>query len=178
MSQAVKAAMLASKDLGKNERLVVLAIAAHTNQAGDAWPSVATIADYVGCSERTVQRTIAKLVPAGRLFVRKAAGISTHVYRLVPADRSQPAASSFVYFIDYGATVRIGYSKSPAKRLAQLKEEAGRKDLRLIAIEPGGDDWKAFLHAEFAGYRVGRSEQFLKTPMVMEYIGSLAGGAQ
>lgn len=83
MSQAVKAAMLATKDLGKNERLVVLAIAAHTNTSGDAWPSVATIAEYVGVSERTVQRCLARLVQAGRLAVRRVAGIATRVYRLV-----------------------------------------------------------------------------------------------
>ena len=83
MSLHVKAAMLASKDLPKTDRLVVLAIAAHTNKAGDAWPSVATIAEYVGVSERTVQRALARLVAAGRLVWRHVAGIATRVYRIV-----------------------------------------------------------------------------------------------
>lgn len=83
MSQAVKAALLASRDLRGTERLVLLAIAAHANHDGEAWPSVATIADYVGCSERTVQRCLAKLVQAGRLAVRRVAGIATRVYRIV-----------------------------------------------------------------------------------------------
>jgi DNA-binding transcriptional MocR family regulator len=83
MSQPVKAALLATRDLRGTDRLVVLAIAAHTNQAGDAWPSVQTIADYVGVSERTVQRALARLVQAGRLAVRQVAGIVTRVYRLV-----------------------------------------------------------------------------------------------
>lgn len=83
MSQPVKAAMLATRDLRGTDRLVVLAIAAHTNQAGDAWPAVATIAEYVGVSERTVQRALARLVQAGRLAVRHVAGIVTRVYRLV-----------------------------------------------------------------------------------------------
>jgi DNA-binding transcriptional MocR family regulator len=83
MSQAVKAAMLASKDLRPNERLVLVAIAAHTNRDGDAWPSVATIAEHVGCSTRTVQRALAKLVQLGRLVVRQVATIATRVYRLV-----------------------------------------------------------------------------------------------
>lgn len=83
MSQAVKAAMLATKGLGKNERAVAIAIAAHTNRAGDAWPSVATIAEYADCSERTAQRAIAKLISLGRLAWRHVAGIATRVYRLV-----------------------------------------------------------------------------------------------
>lgn len=83
MSQPVKQALLASRDLRGTDRLVVLAIAAHTNQAGDAWPAVATIADYVGVSERTVQRALVRLVQAGRLAVRQVAGIVTRVYRLV-----------------------------------------------------------------------------------------------
>lgn len=83
MSLAVKAAMLATKDLGKNERAVAIAIAAHANGDGNAWPSVATLAEYAGCSERTVQRCLAKLVDLGRLVVAKVAGIATRVYRLV-----------------------------------------------------------------------------------------------
>ncbi|MEU4781867.1 helix-turn-helix domain-containing protein [Micromonospora sp. NPDC023633] len=83
MSQPVKAALLATRDLRGTDRLVVLAIAAHTNTAGDAWPAVATIAEYVGVSERTVQRALARLVQAGRLAVRQVAGIVTRVYRLV-----------------------------------------------------------------------------------------------
>lgn len=83
MSVAVKQALLATKDLGKNERAVAIAIAAHANNEGNAWPSVATLADYAGCSERTVQRALAKLVQLGRLVVTKVAGIATRVYRLV-----------------------------------------------------------------------------------------------
>ncbi|MEV5765651.1 helix-turn-helix domain-containing protein [Micromonospora sp. NPDC052213] len=83
MSVAVKSALLATRDLGKNERAVAIAIAAHANHDGNAWPSVATIAEYAGCSERTVQRALAKLVQLGRLVVTKVAGIATRVYRLV-----------------------------------------------------------------------------------------------
>ncbi|MEV5768319.1 helix-turn-helix domain-containing protein [Micromonospora sp. NPDC052213] len=77
--------MLATKGLGKNERAVAVAIAAHMNKAGDAWPSVATIAEYADCSERTAQRAIAKLLSLGRIVWRRVAGIATRVYRLVTA---------------------------------------------------------------------------------------------
>jgi hypothetical protein len=80
---AVKVALLESKDLRPNERLVLVAIAAHTNRDGDAWPSVATIAEYAGVSVRTVQRALAKLVQLGRLVVRQVATVATRVYRLV-----------------------------------------------------------------------------------------------
>ncbi|MEV1331681.1 helix-turn-helix domain-containing protein [Micromonospora costi] len=51
-------------------------LAAHANAEGHAWPSVATLADHAGCSERTVQRALAKLVQLGRLAVSKVAGIA------------------------------------------------------------------------------------------------------
>ncbi|MFC4148080.1 helix-turn-helix domain-containing protein [Micromonospora mangrovi] len=79
----MKAALLASKDLRPTERLIMVAIAAHTNRDGDAWPSVATIADYAGVSVRTVQRTLAKLVHLGRLAVRQVATLATRIYRLL-----------------------------------------------------------------------------------------------
>ncbi|MGW5669715.1 helix-turn-helix domain-containing protein [Micromonospora sp. NPDC003776] len=107
MSQAVKAALLTTKDLGKNERAVAIAIAAHTNHQGNAWPSVATLAEYVGCSERTVQRCLAKLVQLGRLVVSKAAGIATRVYRLVHPNRPTTTPA--------GVTKQpAGVTKSPA----------------------------------------------------------------
>ncbi|MCI4066129.1 helix-turn-helix domain-containing protein [Micromonospora sp. R77] len=79
----MKATLLASKDLRPTERLIMVAIAAHTNRDGDAWPSVATIADYAGVSVRTVQRTLAKLVHLGRLAVRQVASVATRIYRLL-----------------------------------------------------------------------------------------------
>ncbi|WP_327031825.1 helix-turn-helix domain-containing protein [Micromonospora ureilytica] len=81
---AVKVALLASKDLTKTERLVLVALAAHANvETGDSFPSVATLADLVGCSTRTIQRALAKLVALGRVVIRQVATIATRVYRLV-----------------------------------------------------------------------------------------------
>ncbi|MEV4481707.1 helix-turn-helix domain-containing protein [Micromonospora coxensis] len=79
----MKAALLTSKDLRATERLVLVAVTAHANRDGDAWPSVATIAEFTGVSVRTVQRTLAKLVHLGRLAVRQVATIATRVYRLI-----------------------------------------------------------------------------------------------
>lgn len=88
---AVKDALRASHDLKPTERLVLVAIVAHANAEGHAWPSVATIAEYVGCSERTVQRALRRLVEVGRLVVRKVVGIATRVYRLVVGGDTEAA---------------------------------------------------------------------------------------
>ncbi|MEU4714679.1 helix-turn-helix domain-containing protein [Micromonospora purpureochromogenes] len=102
---AVKVALLASRDLRPNERLVLVAIAAHTNyETGDAFPSVATIAEYAGVSPRTVHRVLARLVQLGRLAVRKVAGIASNVYRLV-VDAVTPTAP--------GSAIPAGGSANP-----------------------------------------------------------------
>ncbi|MGR6318858.1 helix-turn-helix domain-containing protein [Micromonospora soli] len=133
MSQAVKAALLSTRDLGKNERAVAIAIAAHANHEGSAWPSVATLAEYVGCSERTVQRCLAKLVQLGRLVVSKVAGIATRVYRLVHTNRRTTAA--------VGVTEQpAGVTHSPAGGDSQSVTRSTEDQLKGDA--PG---WRRFL---------------------------------
>lgn len=127
----VKVAMLTSQDLRPNERLVLVAIAAHANRDGDAWPSVATIAEYVGVSVRTVQRTLAKLVQLGRLAVRQVATIATRIYRLVTGG---------------GDNQREGVTTEPAggdslsvpvsPEVEKTKEKKNRADAR---------DWRRFI---------------------------------
>ncbi|WP_091311675.1 helix-turn-helix domain-containing protein [Micromonospora chersina] len=91
---AVKLALLDSKGLRPTERLVLVVIASHANvETGDSFPSVSTIAEHVGVSTRTVQRTLAKLVQLGRLVVRQVATIATRVYRLVVGQPAGPAVS-------------------------------------------------------------------------------------
>jgi hypothetical protein len=135
MSQAVKAALLTTKDLGKNERAVAIAIAAHANREGNAWPSVATLAEYVGCSERTVQRCLAKLVQLGRLVVSKVAGIATRVYRLVhPNRRPTPPA---------GVTEQsAGVTHSTAGGDSQIVTRSTEDQLKGDAPAPG---WRRFV---------------------------------
>lgn len=43
-------------------------LAEHAHPDGTAaWPSVATLAEYAGCSERTVQRALASLLDEGKI---------------------------------------------------------------------------------------------------------------
>ncbi|MEH0985329.1 helix-turn-helix domain-containing protein [Micromonospora sp. CPCC 205556] len=130
MSLVVKAVLLATRDLGKNERAVAIAVAAHANHEGNAWPSVATIAEYAGCSERTVQRCLAKLVQLGRLVVTKVAGIATRVYRLVTGQgvTEQPA----------GVTDPAG--RGDSQRVTRSSEDHPKKK-----APASGRDWRRFL---------------------------------
>lgn len=137
MSVAAKAALLATRDLGKNERAVAIAIAAHTNHEGNAWPSVATIAEYAGCSERTVQRCLVKLVQLGCLVVSKVAGIATRVYRLVFGERVTDSASG-VTDRQAGATDRT--SEGDSQSVTRSVEDQGKLKTRASAR-----DWRRFL---------------------------------
>jgi hypothetical protein len=55
------------------DKLVALGIANHDGDGG-AWPTVKTLAKYANASERTVQRSIVKLVDLGELIVHLNAG--------------------------------------------------------------------------------------------------------
>ncbi|MEU1841908.1 helix-turn-helix domain-containing protein [Micromonospora chersina] len=134
----MKDALRASHDLKPTERLVLVAIVAHANAEGAAWPSVATIADYVGCSERTVQRALARLVALGRLVVRKVANIATRVYRLVVGGGDTSAAG--------GDNSRRGGDNSSAggdtQAVTQRSLEDHSEDVKPRAARA---DWRRFL---------------------------------
>ncbi|MEU5827554.1 helix-turn-helix domain-containing protein [Micromonospora tulbaghiae] len=135
---AVKDALRASHDLKPTERLVLVAIVAHANADGDAWPSVATIADYVGCSERTVQRALRRLVEVGRLLVRKVANIATRVYRLVVGGGDKQAAGGDISASGGDISPREG----DALHVTQRSVEAQSEDVKPRASRT---DWRRFL---------------------------------
>ncbi|MER7589355.1 helix-turn-helix domain-containing protein [Micromonospora sp. NPDC127501] len=133
----MKQALLATRDLGKNERAVAIAIAAHANQEGHAWPSVATLAEYAGCSERTVQRALAKLVQLGRLVVAKVAGIVTRVYRLVTHQGVTDAASGVT---NQPAGVTDQASGGDSHGVTRSGEDQGN-----LKTGASARDWRRFL---------------------------------
>lgn len=55
------------------DKLVLIGIANHAGDGG-SWPSIETLARYAGVSERSVQRSIRRLVNMGELTVRYNAG--------------------------------------------------------------------------------------------------------
>ncbi|MCY1145264.1 helix-turn-helix domain-containing protein [Actinoplanes sp. Pm04-4] len=89
---AIRELVRDTQDLSANERLVLIVIASHSNSEGDAWPSAQKIADTVGCSLRTVQRAVSRLLEIGRLAVRRVAGIASNVYRVLTS--APPATTS------------------------------------------------------------------------------------
>ncbi len=65
-------------------RLVLLAIADHSNKDGLAWPSAGRIACETLLSLRQVRRCLSELERAGELVIERGAGPNrTHVYRIV-----------------------------------------------------------------------------------------------
>ena len=62
------AVVLHHSQLRGTAKLVLLGIANHQSDQG-AWPSIATLARYAGCTERQVQRHIATAVGLGELVV-------------------------------------------------------------------------------------------------------------
>lgn len=69
------------------QRLVLLSIADQANDAGEAWPSVASIAARCQISERSVQRNIRYLADLEELAVepreRENGGCSSNLYRVL-----------------------------------------------------------------------------------------------
>jgi hypothetical protein len=65
--------VLNTSGLTPRRKLILLGIANHDGDGG-AWPSVATLARYAGCSTRTVQREIQALSEAGLVSVDKNGG--------------------------------------------------------------------------------------------------------
>ncbi|MEV7262735.1 helix-turn-helix domain-containing protein [Micromonospora aurantiaca] len=133
---AVKDALRASHDLKPTERLVLVAIVAHANADGAAWPSVATVAEYVGCSERTVQRALRRLVEVGRLLVQKVAGVATRVYRLVVGGGDTKAAGGDISASGGDISPRGG----DALRVTRSSVEDHSED-----VKRAPRDWRRFL---------------------------------
>jgi hypothetical protein len=77
--QTMTAVWRHSKSQGR-ARLVLLAIADHQGEIG-AWPSIATLAEMVNASERSVQRDIKELVELGELHVEVQSAPSRGQYK-------------------------------------------------------------------------------------------------
>lgn len=82
-----------------------------------------------------------------------------------------PAAS--VYFIrsGRGGPIKIGVSRDPARRLAQLQCGSVTK-LTLLGVVPGGFADEAAIHRRLHAYRI-HGEHFEAAPEVLEFIAAL-----
>lgn len=68
----------------KAELLVLLAIADHVNENGEAWPGTDSLAYKSRCTQRGVIKIISKLISVGKLDVQRNAGPrKTNIYRIL-----------------------------------------------------------------------------------------------
>jgi hypothetical protein len=76
-------------------------------------------------------------------------------------------ADGYVYLIDAGMDVKIGYARNPFKRLALL-QTGNSEPLRLAAAFPGTKQTERELHELFAGDRI-RGEWFYPSYELVAY---------
>lgn len=90
-------------------------------------------------------------------------------------------AESFVYFIESGDYIKIGFSRDPITRLSQIRNGRGitiperldTSNARILAVEQGGMREEKDLHRRFAASRVA-GEWFKKHDSLSHYIKSIA----
>lgn len=110
MSVRVMSAVFESKTLGPTERLIMLALADHSDDAGRCYPSNARLCERTGLSERAVRTNIRALEAAGYLTVLVGVGQGgANVYHVHPEGGQQmpPAANA------PGSKCRIGGQQVP-----------------------------------------------------------------
>jgi hypothetical protein len=82
-----------------------------------------------------------------------------------------PELPSIVYYIRFGAFVKIGTTTNLKQRVASLK--VAQSDYEVLATEPGGKDLERERHKQFSGCRQPRSELFAPIPALQDHIRSL-----
>lgn len=87
-------AIFESKTLAPTERLVMLALADHADDAGRCYPSVSRLCDRTGLSERAVQSNVRKLVGQGYIKVIPGGGKSKSNVYFVTANPAVNAPNS------------------------------------------------------------------------------------
>jgi hypothetical protein len=76
-------AVFENKTLGPTERLVMLALADHADDAGCCYPSMRRLCDRTGLGERAIQMNVQKLVKAGHLEMTAGGGRgNANLYRI------------------------------------------------------------------------------------------------
>ena len=90
--------------------------------------------------------------------------------RPIPSPHDRDESKAVVYYIDRGASVKIGTTISITSRMQTLSA----LPFDLLAVEPGGFAVERQRHAEFASLRIGQTELFSKSDALMEHITQLA----
>jgi DNA-binding transcriptional MocR family regulator len=85
--------VLTNSKASAQAKLVLVGIANHVNEDGEAWPSRELLASYANCSVRTITRHLAELEALGELVIVVNAAPTTgryrpNLYRLPPVENS------------------------------------------------------------------------------------------
>ena len=114
-------------------KLVLIGLCNHANSDGLCWPSVSRLATYGNCSERTVQRCLAKLVASGEVTVmRKGGGRSATHYQIMLRERTDLRGDTGVTG-DKGVTPEV-------TRVSPHPRQLCHPNRQLTVIEPSVDN--------------------------------------
>jgi hypothetical protein len=83
-------------------------------------------------------------------------------------EHDKQAPEGFVYFIDGGDCIKVGYSRSLESRSKKMSTDAP-VELKVLHIEPGTFKQEKIFHRHFAAIRL-RGEWFRKTPGLLAFI--------
>jgi hypothetical protein len=137
-------------------RLVLLAIAdAASDDGGDAWPSVHTLASKAKVGERTVQRAVRRLVELGELEVRSNAGKhGVNVYRILmgrqsdtPVNLTPPSDSHPRQSDGASMSTQRGVTVTPEPSLTIHKKNSLGATKRRTQPRPPDPIWDALVAA-------------------------------
>jgi hypothetical protein len=84
------------------------------------------------------------------------------------AIQADKADRGYVYFMEMGDFIKIGWSHWPDSRMSSL-QAASPYEIRILAAFPGSMDQESKLHELFAEFR-HRREWFKRTPALLAYI--------
>lgn len=99
-------------------------------------------------------------------FIKR--GIETLTAERAKQNETAKADDGFIYFIEAGDFIKIGYTRSPASRAVKMMTDSPH-ELKLLHFEPGTFKREKVLHRHFADIRV-RGEWFEKTPELLAHI--------
>lgn len=74
----------------------------------------------------------------------------------------------WIYYIQVGERIKIGYSVDPRQRLRQYPP-----DTPLLALHPGTMQLESEIHSQFTGSRIAGREWFLDTPEIRDHIAAV-----
>lgn len=121
MSIKIMSAIFDSKTLGPTERLIMLALADHADDAGRCYPSMQRLQERTGLSERAVQTNVRALTDKGYLRVIVGGG----------------KGNANVYFVSANPAAETPYQMHPAADAPQTPQQM-RSNPAADAPEPSG----------------------------------------